>query len=169
MTSQLLVSAIPKVSTSRCEGNSSDTWPTEFIGDAVCAGYEGMLNAPQPCEGDSGGPLYDSNFVYALVSRGDASYGCGGSLRPTIFAPVWRASDFLLNTGALQSRALLLPSTAPPILSPPPPRSRPPQSPQSPQSPPAAARSFPPQSCSARPIFKAAVLLVTLYGTYLVL
>ena len=90
---------------------------------SVCAGYEDIPNASQPCEGDSGGPLFDASAVYALVSRGDAQFGCGGSLRPTMFAPLWRARGFeLLTTGELPPP----PTVRSAAVSPPPPHAAPP-------------------------------------------
>ena len=94
----LMVASIPKVATARCEGSSSDNWPTEIVGGAVCAGFEGVDLAPQPCQGDSGGPLFDATgMVYALVSRGDASMGCGHSQRPTLFSSMSRARAFFID------------------------------------------------------------------------
>lgn len=93
----LMVSTLPKVSTARCETTPKYSWSPQVVGGAICAGYQGIDLAPQPCEGDSGGPLFDSNgTVYALVSRGDGSLGCGHSQLPTLFAPVSRAAAFLL-------------------------------------------------------------------------
>lgn len=117
----LMVASVPKVNTARCEADTSDAWPSDIVGEALCAGFIGVDNAPQPCQvrsfrtiipnstkishitdyvrmqGDSGGPLFDpSGVVYALVSRGDASLGCGNSMRPTLFAPVSRAVKFLM-------------------------------------------------------------------------
>ena len=93
-TQQLLVAHVPKVATERCVGYSNSTWMPQQVGASVCAGYEGVRASPQPCHGDSGGPLYDAAAVYALVSRGDDSLGCGGSLRPTLFAPLWLSRGF---------------------------------------------------------------------------
>lgn len=94
----LMMASVPKVDTARCEADTSDAWPSDIVGGALCAGFVGVERAPQPCQGDSGGPLFDSSgVVYALVSRGDASLGCGNSMRPTLFAPVSRALKFLMS------------------------------------------------------------------------
>jgi len=94
----LMVTTIPKVDTESCEGSSSSDWPSSIVGGSMCAGYTGQETSEQPCQGDSGGPIFDKNgTVYGIVSRGDASLGCGHSRRPTLFAPVSRAAAFLMK------------------------------------------------------------------------
>lgn len=145
----LRITTIPKVSTARCLGNASDQWPLQIVGDAICAGFEGTPNAPQPCQGDSGGPLLVANIVYGLVSRGDASNGCGNSIRPVIFAPIATNSDFIM--GAMN-------------ISTPPPPSPPLEPPPVPPAPVAenTARSFTYQKSSAVR-FRASVVSLLLY------
>ena len=90
-----------QVSTARCENDAFGgkySWSPDTVGGAVCAGYQGIDLASQPCEGDSGGPLFDAaGIVYALVSRGYGELGCGHSQLPTLFAPIFRAAPFLLS------------------------------------------------------------------------
>lgn len=98
VTKDLHLITLPKVSRPRCVGNSSTAWPSYVVGDSICAGFTGVDYAPQPCQGDSGGPLFDEDYVYALVSRGDASRGCGRSNRPTLFAGFRPNFEFLTET-----------------------------------------------------------------------
>ena len=46
----LVLVRIPKVSTPRCQGDGSDQWPTEIVGESYCAGFENVQAAPQPCQ-----------------------------------------------------------------------------------------------------------------------
>lgn len=93
ITKNLHLATIPKVDRASCVGDSPTTWAASTVGAALCAGYTDRDEAPQPCRGDSGGPLFDGDTVYGLVSRGDASLGCGHSRRPTLFCPL--TSDFI--------------------------------------------------------------------------
>ena len=98
VTKELHLITLPKVSRPRCVGNTTTSWPSYVVGDSICAGFTGVDYAPQPCQGDSGGPLFDDTYVYALVSRGDASRGCGRSKRPTLFAGFRPNFQFLTDT-----------------------------------------------------------------------
>lgn len=62
----------------------------------VCAGAGGSRKLhSSACPGDSGGPLFRGDTVYALVSRGDASHGCGHSLVPEIYCELAQNCGFV--------------------------------------------------------------------------
>ena len=100
VTSSLMVVQLPKIADQRCAGPANDQWDPSVVGDSYCAGFDVAFEA-QPCQGDSGGPLFDATTVYGVVSRGDASLGCGASQRPTLFAGVAVNAEFLKSKGIM--------------------------------------------------------------------
>lgn len=54
---------------------------------------------PTACPGDSGGPLFDdAGTVYGLVSRGDASHGCGRAIAPDVYTFLAQNCAFVRDT-----------------------------------------------------------------------
>jgi len=96
-TGKVNVARVPAVPDGGCVFPPVQLTDTQVLHD-VCAGTCcSRAVHPSACAGDSGGQLFLNDTVYALVSRGDASHGCGRAIVPEIYTDLSQNCAFIAS------------------------------------------------------------------------